>query len=255
MYESLAGKVVLLTGASSGIGEVAAGRYADEGAKLVLAARREAEGERVAEAVRAKGGEAVFIQADISNRDDCRRLVTETVNHYGRLDIACNNAGIEGDIIPIVEQSDDNFERVIDINVKGTWYCQQAQIRQMIAQGSGGAIVNIGSVASLIGFPGAAAYSASKHAMVGMTKVAAQEYAEQGIRVNLVCPALIETGMADRFTGGRETDVEAYIMSLTPMRRRGTPGEVVELILWLSDDVSSYVTGASYPVDGGALTI
>ena len=134
MYESLAGKVVLLTGASSGIGEVAAGRYADEGAKLVLAARREAEGERVAEAVRAKGGEAVFIQADISNRDDCRRLVTETVNHYGRLDIACNNAGIEGDIIPIVEQSDDNFERVIDINVKGTWYCQQAQIRQMIAQ-------------------------------------------------------------------------------------------------------------------------
>ncbi len=255
MYESLKDKIVLLTGASSGIGEVAAMRYAEEGAHLVLAARREKEGEAVAEQARAKGVDAIFVKTDVANPEDCRNLVRAAVAHFGRIDVACNNAGIEGDIIPIVEQSDDNFERVIDINVKGTWYCMQAQLQQMVEQGHGGAVVNIGSVASLIGFPGAAAYSASKHAMVGMTKVAAQEYAEAGVRVNLVCPALIETTMADRFTGGKETDVEAYIMSLTPMRRRGTPEEVAELILWLSDDVASYVTGASYPVDGGALTI
>lgn len=255
MYESLKDKVVLLTGASSGIGEITALRYAEEGAHLVLAARRENEGEAVVERVREKGVDAIFVKTDVSSKDESRNLIRAAVAHFGRIDIACNNAGIEGDIVPIVEQSDDNFERVIDVNVKGTWYCMQAQLQQMVEQGHGGAIVNIGSVASLIGFPGAAAYAASKHAMVGMTKAAAQESAESNIRVNIVCPALIETTMADRFTGGRETDVEAYIMSLTPMRRRGTPEEVAELILWLSDDVSSYVTGASYPVDGGALTI
>lgn len=254
MYESLKGKTVLLTGASSGIGEVTAIRYAQEGANLLLAARREQEGEAVAELARAQGVKARFVRADVSKPDDCRMLVDETLATYGQIDIACNNAGIEGDIVPITEQTDENFEKVMDVNVKGTWYCMQAQLRQMVEQGTGGSIVNIGSVASLIGFPGMGAYAASKHAMLGMTKCAAQENTAHNIRVNLVCPALIETAMADRFTGGKNTETEQFIMSLTPMGRRGTSIEVAELILWLSADVSSYVTGASYPVDGGLMT-
>ena len=253
-FESLKDKVVLLTGASSGIGHVTALAYAEQGAHLVLAARREELGEGVAEEARAKGVRATFVKTDVADRDQCRALVQRCVDEHGRLDIACNNAGIEGDIVPFIDYPDDRFEQVMDINVRGTWYCLQAELRQMVTQSSG-AIVNVGSVAGLIGFPGAAAYSASKHAMVGMTKVAAQEYGEMGIRTNVVCPALIETEMADRFTGGKGSEVEDYIMSLTFMRRRGTPEEVANLILWLSSDESSYVTGAAYAVDGGALTI
>ncbi len=255
MYDSLQDKVVVLTGASSGIGKVTALRYAEEGAKLVLAARREKEGEEVAELVREKGVEAIFVQTDIAVRDDCRNLVKAAVDAFGRIDVACNNAGIEGDTVPIAEQSDENFERVIDTNVKGSWYCMQSQLQQMIAQGQGGNIVNVGSLLSLMALAGSGAYCASKHAMAGMTKCAAQENAEHNIRVNLVCPALIETAMADRFTGGPGTAGEDYIMSITPMRRRGTPLEVAELILWLSDSASSYVTGGCYPVDGGAFTV
>ena len=255
MYESLKDKVVLLTGASSGIGKVAAMRYAEEGAKLVLAARREKEGEQTAQEVRDMGGEATFMQTDVADPQACRDLVQACVDNYGRLDIACNNAGIEGDITPITEYPDERFEQVMDINVRGTWYCLQAELKQMAAQGGGGSIVNIGSIASVIGFPGMGPYSASKHAMVGFTKVAAMEGAEHGIRANIICPGLIETEMADRFTGGIGTPTEDYIMSLTPMRRRGTSVEIAELMLWLSADVSSYVTGATYPVDGGALTI
>lgn len=253
-YDSLNDKVVLLTGASSGIGKVTALAYAEQGAHLVLAARRQELGEEVAEAVRQRGVKATFVQTDVADPAQCRALVQACIDEHGRIDVACNNAGIEGDIVPMIDYPDERFEQVMDINVRGTWYCMQAELRQMVAQQSG-AIVNVGSVAGLIGFPGAAAYSASKHAMVGMTKVAAQEYSELGIRTNVVCPALIETEMADRFTGGKGSDVEDYIMSLTFMRRRGTPEEVANLILWLSSDDAAYVTGAAYAVDGGVLTI
>ncbi len=254
MSNSLQGKTVLLTGASSGIGKATALRYAECGANLVLAARRQEEGEQVAAQARELGVEAIFIQTDVSDPAACRALINAAVGEFGGIDVACNNAGIEGEITPITEYSDAAYQQVMDVNVNGTWYCMQAEIAQMQKQ-AGGAIVNVGSVASLIGFPGLAPYSASKHAMAGLTKTAAMEVAEDNIRVNLVCPALIDTVLADRFTGGKGSDTEEYIMSLTPMRRRGTPEEVAELILWLSSDAASYVTGASYPVDGGLMTI
>jgi NAD(P)-dependent dehydrogenase (short-subunit alcohol dehydrogenase family) len=254
MSHSFEGKTVLLTGASSGIGKATALRFAEAGANLVLAARRQVEGEQVAVEARALGVEAVFVQTDVSDPAACRALIGAAVDKFGAIDVACNNAGIEGEIVPITEYSDAAYQQVMDVNVNGTWFCMQAEIAQMKQQ-AGGAIVNVGSVAGLIGFPGMAPYSASKHAMVGLTKTAAIEIADDNIRVNIVCPALIDTVLADRFTGGKGTDTEEYIMSLTPMRRRGTPAEVAELILWLSSDAASYVTGASYPVDGGLLTI
>lgn len=251
---SLSDKVVLVTGGSSGIGRAACLSYAQEGAKVVLSARRAEEGEETAEMVRATGAEAVFVQGDVANAQDVEKMVATCVDTFGTLDIACNNAGIEGAITPFTEFTEKDFDQIMDINVKGTWLCMQAELRQMIAQG-GGSIVNIGSVAGVIGFANAGPYSASKHAMIGLTKTAAQEGAAHNIRVNIVCPGLIETGMADRFTGGKDSDTEAFIMSLTQMRRRGTPQEVVDAIIYLSGDQSSYITGHSMIVDGGATSV
>ena len=251
---SLSDKVVLVTGGSSGIGRAACLSYAQEGAKVVLSARRAEEGEETAEMVRATGAEAVFVQGDVANAQDVEKMVATCVDTFGALDIACNNAGIEGTITPLTEFTEKDFDQIMDINVKGTWLCMQAELRQMIAQG-GGSIVNIGSVAGVIGFANAGPYSASKHAMIGLTKTAAQEGAAHNIRVNIVCPGLIETGMADRFTGGKDSDTEAFIMSLTQMRRRGTPQEVVDAIIYLSGDQSSYITGHSMIVDGGVTSV
>ena len=251
---SLSDKVVLVTGGSSGIGRAACLSYAQEGAKVVLSARRAEEGEETAEMVRATGAEAVFVQGDVANAQDVEKMVATCVDTFGALDIACNNAGIEGAITPFTEFTEKDFDQIMDINVKGTWLCMQAELRQMIAQG-GGSIVNIGSVAGVIGFANAGPYSASKHAMIGLTKTAAQEGAAHNIRVNIVCPGLIETGMADRFTGGKDSDTEAFIMSLTQMRRRGTPQEVVDAIIYLSGDQSSYITGHSMIVDGGVTSV
>jgi NAD(P)-dependent dehydrogenase (short-subunit alcohol dehydrogenase family) len=251
---SLSDKVVLVTGGSSGIGRAACLSYAQEGAKVVLSARRAEEGEETAEMVRATGAEAVFVQGDVANAQDVEKMVATCVDPCGTLDIACNNAGIEGAITPFTEFTEKDFDQIMDVNVKGTWLCMQAELRQMIAQG-GGSIVNIGSVAGVIGFANAGPYSASKHAMIGLTKTAAQEGAAHNIRVNIVCPGLIETGMADRFTGGKDSDTEAFIMSLTQMRRRGTPQEVVDAIIYLSGDQSSYITGHSMIVDGGVTSV
>ena len=251
---SLSDKVVLVTGGSSGIGRAACLSYAQEGAKVVLSARRAEEGEETAEMVRATGAEAVFVQGDVANAQDVQKMVATCVDTFGALDIACNNAGIEGTITPFTEFTEKDFDQIMDVNVKGTWLCMQAELRQMIAQG-GGSIVNIGSVAGVIGFANAGPYSASKHAMIGLTKTAAQEGAAHNIRVNIVCPGLIETGMADRFTGGKDSDTEAFIMSLTQMRRRGTPQEVVDAIIYLSGDQSSYITGHSMIVDGGVTSV
>ena len=251
---SLSDKVVLVTGGSSGIGRAACLSYAQEGARVVLSARRAEEGEETAEMVRATGAEAVFVQGDVANAQDVQKMVATCVDTFGTLDIACNNAGIEGAITPFTEFTEKDFDQIMDVNVKGTWLCMQAELRQMIAQG-GGSIVNIGSVAGVIGFANAGPYSASKHAMIGLTKTAAQEGAAHNIRVNIVCPGLIETGMADRFTGGKDSDTEAFIMSLTQMRRRGTPQEVVDAIIYLSGDQSSYITGHSMIVDGGVTSV
>jgi NAD(P)-dependent dehydrogenase (short-subunit alcohol dehydrogenase family) len=252
---SLEGKVALVTGGSGGIGRAVCLHYAREGAKVVLSARRAAEGEETAAMIRDGGGDAVFVQGDVTRVDDVENMVAACVENYGRVDIACNNAGIEGAIVPLSEFTEEDFDAVMDVNVKGAWLCMRAELKQMIGQGSGGAIVNMGSVAGVIGLPNAGPYTASKHALIGLTKTAAQENAEHGVRVNVVCPALIETGMADRFTGGKDSDTEAFIMSLTQLRRRGTVEEVAAAVLYLSGEQSSYVTGHSLIIDGGVTSI
>ncbi len=252
---TLDGKVALVTGGSGGIGRAICIKYAAEGAKVVLSARRQQEGEETVKMTKDAGGEAFFVKGDVTNQQDVEAMVAACVAQYGQLDIACNNAGIEGEMALLTEGSEESFDRVIDINIKGTWRCMRAELNQMISQGHGGNIVNIGSVAGVIGFPMASPYSASKHAMIGLTKTAAQENAPHDIRVNIVCPALIETEMADRFTGGKESETEQFIMSLTQLRRRGTVEEVADAALYLSGDQSSYVTGHSLILDGGATTI
>jgi len=252
---SLAGKVALVTGGSGGIGRAVCLAYGAEGAKVVLSARRAEEGEATARMIRDAGGEARFVQGDVTKQADVDTLIRACVDTYGRLDVACNNAGREGPLGLLHEVDESAYDAIMDLNVKGAWRCMKAEINQMIAQGGGGVIVNMGSVAGVIGFPAAGIYSASKHALIGLTRTAAQENAPHNIRVNVVCPALIETEMADRFTGGKESEVEAFIMSLTQMRRRGTVGEVADAVIFLSGDKSTYMTGHPLIIDGGATTI
>lgn len=251
---ALEGKVALVTGGSSGIGRAVCLRYASEGAAVVLSSRRVEEGEQTAEMVRAAGGEATFVQGDITRTADVLNMVKTCLSKYGALDIACNNAGIEGPMQLMSEISEDEFSKVIDVNLLGTWRSMKAELQPMIAQG-GGVIVNVGSIAGIIGFPNAAVYSASKHAMIGLTKTAAQENAPHNVRVNIVCPGLIDTEMANRFTGGETSEVENFIIALTQIRRRGTSEEIADAVLYLSSDQSSYVTGHSLVIDGGATTI
>jgi len=254
MAGTMTGKVVLVTGGSSGIGRATCVRFAQEGAAVVLAARRVAEGEQTVQLVREAGGEALFVRTDVAQPADVQALVTTCLARYGRLDYACNNAGIEGAIVPLVEYSEAQWDTIMGINLKGTWLCMKAEIPPMREQG-GGAIVNVASVAGLIGFPGLGPYVATKHGMIGLTKTAAMEHAQDHIRVNVLCPGLRDTAMAHRFTGGPQTDIEQFIMSLKPMRRRGTSAEVAETIVWLCSDAASYVTGHSMVVDGGLMTI
>ena len=254
MAGTMTDKVALVTGGSSGIGRATCVRFAREGATVVLAARRAAEGEQTAQLVRAAGGEALFVPADIARPAEVQALVATCLARFGRLDYACNNAGIEGPLGPLAECSEAQWDTVMGINLKGTWMCMKAEIPPMRAQG-GGAIVNVASILGLIGFPGLGPYVATKHAIIGLTKTAAMEHAQDHIRVNVVCPGLIDTAMADRFTGGPQTDVEKFVLSLKPMRRRGTPAEVAEAVLWLCSDAASFVTGHSMMVDGGLMTI
>lgn len=247
------GKVALVTGSAAGIGRETALQFAAEGAKVVVSDIAEGGGEETAAMIRKNGGEAAFIRADVAKAADVAALIAQTVTRFGRLDCACNNAGIEGTVAPFIDQTEENFDRIIDINLKGVFLCLKAEITQMLTQG-GGSIVNLASIAGLIGFPGLSPYVASKHAVNGLTKNAALEYAKQGIRVNSVCPGGIDTRMldslADQATGGKMTSRE-MMDNLHPMGRIGTPDEVAKLIVWLVSDSASFVTGVHVPVDGG----
>jgi NAD(P)-dependent dehydrogenase (short-subunit alcohol dehydrogenase family) len=247
------GKVALVTGASSGIGRAAALRLAGAGASVALGARRTDGGEETVELIEAAGGEAIFVRTDVAREADVRALVDACLATYGRLDVAFNN-GIEGRIAPLVDYEEPDWDAVLDTNLKGVWLCLKHEIRHMAANG-GGAIVNTASIGAHIGFPGMAHYVAAKHGVLGLTKTAAIEYADAGVRVSAISPGLIDTPMADRFTGGPDTDTERFVLSLTPRRRRGTPDEVAAAVLWLCSDAASYVTGAAVSVDGGFLTI
>lgn len=246
----LNGKVALVTGAGSGIGRAIALAYAKEGARVVVSDTNTTGGDETVRQARAAGGEAQFVAADVSKPDDGRALVEAAVRAYGRLDIACNNAGVGGDQALTADYPVEGWQRVIGINLSGVFYGMRAQIAQMLGNG-GGAIVNMASILGQVGFASAAAYTAAKHGVIGLTRTAAIEYAAQGVRINAVGPGFIHTPMIS----GLEQDagVNAQLVAAHPIGRLGTPEEVAELVLWLSSLKASFVTGAYYPVDGGYL--
>jgi NAD(P)-dependent dehydrogenase (short-subunit alcohol dehydrogenase family) len=251
LTRELEGKVALVTGATSGIGRETAILFARAGAKVVVSGRRELEGNETIDLIRAAGGDGLFVKTDVSKAAEVEALVQKTVETFGRLDIAFNNAGIEGVWVPIVRQSEEDFDQTIAINLKGVWLCLKYEIRQMLKQGSAGAIVNMASVTGLVGGGGAAAYSASKHAVIGLTKSAALETARNGIRINAVCPAVIETPMEQRLFGAPA--VHKSVVGLHPIGRLGTPAEIAEAVVWMCSDRASFMTGQSLVLDGGFL--
>lgn len=244
-------KVVLITGGASGIGRAAALAFANAGAKVVVSGRRETEGFETVALLKKAGGQGTFIRTDVSKEDQVQALVSQTVSAYGRLDAAFNNAGIEGEVGKQThEQSVENYRAVMDTNILGVLLAMKHEVSAMLKNG-GGAIVNNASVGGLVGFPGVSVYVASKHAVLGLTKTAALEYARQGIRVNAVSPGGIETPMLHRFTGGPGTDFFNQLAGLHPIGRLGRPEEIAEAVLWLCSEKASFVTGLSLTADGG----
>jgi NAD(P)-dependent dehydrogenase (short-subunit alcohol dehydrogenase family) len=250
MPSHLAGKVALVTGGGSGIGRASALAFAREGARVVVADADADGGEETLTQVRRAGGDGLFVSADVSDAAAVAALVGRTVETYGRLDCAHNNAGIEGARAALHEYPVEAWDRVLAVNLTGLWQCMQHEIRQMLRQGRG-AIVNTASVAGLIGsVSGICAYNASKHGVVGLTKTAALEYARRGIRVNAVCPGFVTTPMLDRLLGGDAVLAERFAAA-QPIGRYAAPEEIAEAVVWLCSDAASYVTGLIMPVDGG----
>jgi NAD(P)-dependent dehydrogenase (short-subunit alcohol dehydrogenase family) len=242
--------VVLITGALTGIGRATALAFAKEGVRLVISGRREEEGRKLQTELCKLGAESEFVRADVRHEDDVRRLVDFTITRFGRLDAAINNAGTEGQPGPITEQTAETYADTFDTNVLGTLLSMKHEARVMIPQGSG-SIVNVSSVLGQVGAGGAAVYTASKHAVEGLTKAAALELAQTGVRVNVVAPGPIETGMLERFTGTE--DGKAALTSRVPMHRAGHAEEVANAIVFLASEKASFVTGTSLAADGGVL--
>jgi NAD(P)-dependent dehydrogenase (short-subunit alcohol dehydrogenase family) len=240
------GRVALVTGAASGIGQATAVAFAREGARVAILDRTADALQPTAEAVRAAGGEGLVLACDIARPEQVEAAIAETVATFGRLDIAFNNAGVENVAAPVAEIALADWDRILDINLRGTFVCMKHEIAQMLRQG-GGVIVNTASGAGIRGVAGGASYAASKHAVIGLTKSAALDYATANIRVNAVLPGNIATPMMDRFTGG---DIQKAI-DLEPVGRLGRPEEIAEAVLWMSADLGAFVTGAAISVDGG----
>ena len=245
------GKVALVTGGNSGLGRAAAFAFAAEGAKVVIAARRQREGDETVEAVRQAGGEAVFVRTDVSQADQVEAMVARTIEAYGRLDYACNNAAIEGPPALTADYTEAEWDLVLDINLKGVWLCMKYQVPELLRSG-GGAIVNVASGNGLIGGSKCPAYVASKHGVVGLTKAAALDYAQQGIRINALCTSSVLTPMHDRIFG-TEPEVLARVADLHPCGWLSTPEDTARAILWLCSEKASYMTGHPLVLDGGWL--
>jgi NAD(P)-dependent dehydrogenase (short-subunit alcohol dehydrogenase family) len=252
MSDHFESKVVLVTGGNSGIGQATALAFAKEGAKVMMAGRRVSEGKETVAMIKETGGEAHFVQTDVMKTTEVEALIAACVTNYGGLDCAVNNAGIEGTPFTLAaEYEEEIWDKVIDTNLKGVWLCMKYEIPEMLKHGQG-AIVNMSSVAGLKGGGMGVAYHASKHGVVGLTKAAAIEYAAQGIRINAVCPAVVETAMADR-AFFHNKDITARVTALHPMGRVGLPEEVASTVLWLCSEGASFITGHAHPVDGGFL--
>ncbi len=246
------GKTVLVTGGTGGIGRATALAFAREGANVVIVGRREPEGRETSRLIECDGGDAIFIPVDVSREADARMMVQETMKRYGRLDAVFNNAGVDGKPGNIPDQTEENFDFVIGINVKGLWLSMKHEIPALLESG-GGAIVNNSSAMGLVGSAGMAIYSASKHAVIGLTRSAALEFAKQRIRVNAVAPGGVQTDMLDRVTGGPHTEYRAKMAAFHPLGRIAAPEEITGAVLWLCSDEASFVTGHVLSVDGGLI--
>lgn len=253
MTTGFSGKVVLVTGGAAGIGEATARAFAAEGARVVVSDVAEAAGSAVVADIRKAGGEATFVACDVSQAAEVKALIQGIMDSYGRLDCAFNNAGIDIEDSKLADGSEDDFDRLMDVNVKGVWLCMKHEIAAMVGQG-GGAIVNTASVAGLGAAPKMAVYSASKHAVIGLTRSAAVEYARRGIRVNAVCPAVIDT---DMFRRAAEADPRKRenAMAMHPVGRLGRAEEIAAAVLYLCSDGAAFSTGVALPLDGGYTAI
>lgn len=240
-------KVIIVTGGSFGIGKATAIAFAKQGAKIVIADW--AENPETIAFIKDLGNDVIFIKCDVSRSDEVKSMVEKTIATFGRLDYAFNNAGIEGNTALTPDCTEDNWDKTIAINLKGVWLCMKYEIPEMLKQGKG-VIINCSSVAGLVGFEGLPAYVASKHGVVGLTKTAALECAKHGIRINAVCPGVIQTPMIDRLTGKKKEAIEQYT-ALEPLGRFGQPEEIANAVLWLCSDEASFVTGHGMAVDGG----
>ncbi len=246
MYED---KVVLITGGSQGIGRTTAIAFAQAGAKVMIADIDADAGSDTVHTITSVGGTASYITADVGSEDEVRDMIDAAVAQFGGLHIAVNNAGVGGAMGALHEADEETFDRVMQVNVKGVWWCMKYEIPALIRSG-GGSIVNIASIAGLVGFRGNAIYAASKHAVVGMTKSAALELATNSVRVNAICPSFINTPMVTEMVEDDER-LERGVQVASPMRRMGRPEEVAESILWLASDKASFVNGVAFAVDGG----
>lgn len=253
MSKPFAGKVALVTGGAAGIGQATAEAFAAQGAKVVVSDINQADGQRVVDGIRAAGGEAVFVPCNVASAEETKALMDAVISHYGRLDCAFNNAGIEIEQDKLADGDEAVFDRIMDVNVKGVWQCMRYEIPLMLAAG-GGSIVNTASVAALGAAPKMSIYSASKHAVLGLTRSAAVEYAKKGVRINAVCPAVIDTEMFRRAAAidPRKADFAA---AMHPVGRIGKAEEIAAAVLYLCSEGAGFTTGIALPVDGGATCI
>lgn len=245
-------KVAIITGASSGIGRATAIALAKEGVKVTVAARRSKEGEETLQLVKKAGSDGIFVKTDVSQENDVKAMVDKTLQNFGRLDYAFNNAGIEEVGVPFIEQKNDVYDQIMNINVKGVWLSMKYEIPAMLRNGEG-SIVNMSSVAGIIGMPQIPIYVASKHAVIGLTKSAALEYAKSNIRINAIGPGAVETDLFERFVGDNK-QLRQTINTMHPIGRPGTPEEIANAVVWLLSDKSSFVTGHTMLADGGLVT-
>jgi len=251
MDETMQGKVALVTGAGSGIGLEIALAFSRKGACVVITDIAEKGGQETASKITCQSGEALFVKADVSQPEDMQRAVRETVQRFGHLDYACNNAGIGGASATSADYTPEDWNKVLSVNLTGVFLSMKYELLQMIRQGHGGAIVNIASILGLVGFANAPAYVAAKHGVLGLTKTAAIEHAKMGIRINAICPGFIYTPMLIGAGMTEGTDAYNAIAGLHPMGRMGTPAEVATAVVWLCSDEASFVTGTALRVDGG----
>ena len=245
-------KVALITGASSGIGKSTAEAFAAKGAKVVVAARRKDELDSLVASIKAKGGNASAIQTDVSNSNSVEQMVNHVIKTYGRLDYAINNAGIEGKLNTIIDLSEEDWDKVMNINLKGVFLCMKHEAKAMVKLENGGAIVNIGSVNSFLGFPTGSAYVTSKHGLIGLTSSVSAELGPQGIRVNLLCPGAIVTPMQQRIRGILGDDLyDKHLLPTVHLKRAGRSEEIAQAAVFLCSDEASYITGSTLTADGG----